>query len=459
MGWDINLSVREMLKSLWIKFLILLLAVSIIALSAAFMLRELMVKDFRGYLEGEIEDRVYWVMADLEAMYDKYGEWNRDVVTEDVIWALMLGLEIRVLDMNKSVVMDTEKAIITLSPLMMKRVMSVSELKSSSKSNRFFPYTLFLGGKEIGRMDVRFLKPGKESIFVERSNRFLLLSLFGLGGLAIFLSIVFSKKLTNPIKRLASAAKSISEGNLKKRVLVSGNDELSSLSKTFNKMAKTLELQEALRKKTISNVAHELRTPLCAIQGELEGMMDGLIPIDKKNLQSLSEETGRLKNILEGIEELSQAEASALSLRKQTIELKPFLKNITERFSKLFFDKDISIELQCNDNIRVDADPDRLSQVVINLLNNAIKATDKGETVWIRSSEKEKEIIIEIEDTGCGIKEEDIPFIFERFYKSSKGGLGLGLTIVKEIIEAHGGKIEVRSEHGQGSVFTVHIPL
>lgn len=447
-----------MLKSLRIKFLILLLGVSVIALSAALFLRELMVKDFREYLEGELEDRVYWVTADLEGTYEKYSGWNKDDISEDVVWALMLGFEIRILDINGAVIMDTKKALNALSPLVRKRVIAISELKASKETVAFIPYPLFLKGKEIGSLEVRFLRPKKENIFIERSNRFLLFSLFGLGGLAVLLSIIFSRKLTNPIKRLAIAAKAIGEGNLKSRIIVSGNDEISNLSATFNKMSKTLEMQESLRKKLISNTAHELRTPLGAIRGELEGIIDGVIPMDKEHLQSLYEETGRLKSILEGIEELSQAQASALSLRKQSIELKPFLRNITDRFSKLFIDKGILMELRCGDELMIYADPDRLSQIIVNLLSNALKATDKGGKVWIKAGTKDSEIFIEVGDTGRGIREKDLPFIFERFYKTSEGGLGLGLAIVKELVEAHEGIIEVKSENGKGAVFTVYIP-
>jgi two-component system sensor histidine kinase BaeS len=304
---------------------------------------------------------------------------------------------------------------------------------------------------------VRFLRTGKESIFIKRSNRFLLFSLFALGGLAIVLSIIFSRKLTNPIKRLVSAAKAISEGNLKSRVKISDKDEIGKLSETFNLMAKNLEVQESFRKKLISNVAHELRTPIAAMRGEIEGMMDGLIITDKEQLRSLHEETGRLKNILDGIDELSQAQASSLSLRKQHIELNPFLKNIIERFNKLFLDKDIALEFQC-DNSPINADPDKLSQIVINLLSNALKATDKNGSVRLAAGKKDSEVFIEVTDTGRGIKKEDIPFIFERFYKALPGGLGLGLAIVKELVDAHDGRIKVKSEYGKGASFTVYIP-
>ena len=447
-----------MIKSLWIKFLILLVAVSIIALSAALVLRELMIRDFRQYLEGEREDRVYWITADIERTYDKYGGWNRDILSEDAIWALMLGFEMRILDHKNRVVMDTENALASLSPLVRSRVLAVSELPPQEQAGLYLPYPLFLAGNEIGRLEVRFLKPQKESVFIERSNNFLLFSLVALGGLALVLSVLISKRLTRPIKRLTSAAAAISEVDLKARVPVIGKDELCKLSESFNTMAHALETQEALRKKLLSNVAHELRTPLGAMRGELEGMMDGLIPSDKEQLQSLHEETGRLRKMLDGMEDLAQAQASVLTLRKQPVLLKPYLDNIIDRAGRTVREKNIQLRLECSDELIAYADPDRLSQIVINLLDNAIKAVKNEGTVTIRAIARGREVVVEVQDTGAGIKPEDLPFIFERFYRVSEGGLGLGLAIVKELVEAHGGRIEAKSEYGKGSVFSFSLP-
>lgn len=448
-----------MFKSLWIKFLTLLVIISAVALSSSFVLREFMVHDFRKYLEGEMEDRIYWVIADLERTYEQYSSWKEDVIMEDTVWALMLGLEIKIRDKNNKVVMDSDKALNSLSPLVKRRLAAILQGRSPETSQIFQPYPLFLAGKEIGSLEVRFLKPRKESIFIARSNTFLLISLLILGVVTILLSVLFSKKLTNPIKNLDSATEAIIEGNLKRRVAISGNDEIGRLSETFNKMAQKLELQESLRRKLISNVAHELRTPLGAMRSEMEGIMDDIVPLDKKQVQSLYEETGRLKHILEGIEDLAQAEASSMSMERQSIELKPFLTHIVERFSMLARDKGVSIELECADTIMINADPEKLSEVVINLLNNALKAAEKGGQVSVRAGQRASEAFIEVTDTGIGIKQEDLPFIFERFYKASEGGLGLGLTIVKELVEAHGGRIKVKSEFRKGSAFTVFIPL
>jgi two-component system sensor histidine kinase BaeS len=449
---------KKMFRSIWIKFFLLLLIVSLFALSAAYILRELMIRDFRYYLEGEMEDRVYRVIANIEGSYEKYLGWNVEALNENAIWALMLGLEVRIKDLNNRILIDTETAFGKLSPLMQRRIKAITDIGLISRDKEFSPYPLFISGKEIGSLEVRFLYPEKEFFFIERSNRFLLFSLFAVGCTVTLFSIIFSRKLTEPIKKLDDAASAISTGDLKSRVKIKGNDEIKRLSETFNKMAENLEKQDLLRKKLISNVAHELRTPITVIKGEVEGIMDGLVPADKEHLLSLYEEINRIKKILDGIEDVSQAEASAMWLKKQKIHLKPFLNGIVERFNKLFLDKGINFEFIDSEEIEINADPDRISQIIINLLSNALKATERGGNIWIKTGKIGSEVFIEIGDTGHGIKPDDLPYIFERFYKVSEGGLGLGLSIAKELAEAHGGRIEAKSTYGKGSSFTVFIP-
>jgi two-component system sensor histidine kinase BaeS len=448
-----------MFKSLWLKFVILLITVSLIALSAAFLLRELMLKDFREYLEGEREDRIYWITAAMESSYDKNEGWSTKDVVEDMIWALMLGFDVRLYDMKGEVIMDTERAINAQSQAVVRRVIALSDFDERRTGEKFLPYPLFLGGEQIGHLEVSLLSPRKEGVFVARSDRLLLVSLLVLGGFAIIFSVFFSRKLTFPIKGLTRAATDISGGNLKSRVKISGNDEIAQLSDAFNRMAQSLEIQESLRRKLTTNIAHELRTPISAIRGELEAMIDGLIPIDKEHLQSLYAEIGRLRKIIEGIEELSQAEASSRYLRKTIFPLYPFLEGISGRFGMLFAEKGVGIELSCDEKLTINADPDRLSQIIINLLSNALKATESGGNVMITANEGPTGTVIEVGDSGSGIADEDIPFIFERFYRGAKGGLGIGLTIVRELIEAHGGTITARSGAGKGSVFTLTFPV
>ncbi|MBI4765197.1 MAG: HAMP domain-containing histidine kinase, partial [Deltaproteobacteria bacterium] len=139
-------------------------------------------------------------------------------------------------------------------------------------------------------------------------------------------------------------------------------------------------------------------------------------------------------------------------------ELEPFLKNIIDRFGKLFSEKGVDLVFECDGRLKVNADPDRLSQILINLLSNALKATESGGKVRLKACRNPTDVLLEVADNGCGIRHEDLPFIFERFYKASGGGVGIGLTIARELAQAHGGKIEVKSEYGKGSVFTLSIP-
>lgn len=455
-----------MIKSLWVKFFLLLLSISIISLSAALTLRQLIIKDFEEYLEGEIEDRIYRVTAAVEGSYERYEGWNQEALKENAVWALLLGYEVKILDRENKEMLSTDTAITTLPPLMQRRISAIAGFAQGEhhfdSDKPFTSYPLFLGGRDIGSIEIRPLPSkdgqGKENIFLMRSDRFLIIVIFVLGGFSLLLSLIYSKRMTEPIKKLTIAAREISEGNIKSRVPVKGNDEISNLSRAFNMMAHNLEVQEALRRKLTANIAHELRTPLSAMQGEIEGMLDGLIKIDRERLISLHEETDRLKHIIEGIEELTRAQASVLELRRKPIALKQFLGTLRERFDALFTDKGVRLELECADNVTMDADPDKLSQIVINLLSNALKATDRGGLVRIRAGETGTDSFIEITDTGMGIREEDMPFVFERFYRASEGGLGLGLTIAKELAAAHGGRIDVQSKVGKGASFIVWMP-
>ena len=445
-----------MLRTLWAKFLLLLLAVAAVALSATLVLRGLMVRDFRDYLEGQSEDRVYWITADAERTYEKHGGWSQEWLDEDALWALMLGFQIRVVDLDGRVVSDTERALASLSPLMRGRGPLLQP--GAAAQGDYVPYPLFLSGAQIGTLEVRRLGPREGAVFVERSNRFLLLSVLALGGAALVMSAVASRGLTGRLARLARAAASIGQGDLGSRVAVTGKDEVGSLARTFNRMAQALQGLEEQRKKLLTNLAHDLRTPLSAIQGEIEGMMDGLIPATREGLQSLHEEAGRLRRMLDGIEDLARAQASALELTKERLPLRPLLQHVLERVERGSRGKQVAARLDCPEDLVIHADPDRLSQVVLNVLDNAGKAVTDGGTVNVRALAREGQVEISVEDDGVGIAASDLPFIFERFYRRSEGGLGIGLAIAKELVEAHGGQISVASELGKGTTLTMRFP-
>ncbi len=204
-----------MFKSLWINFLILLLGVAVLSLSGTIVLRELMLRDFRAYIEGETEDKIYWIIADLEGAYDRNEGWKADSQVQSLLWAFTAGFEIRLLDEEGNLVIDTEKAIETTTPQVKRRLLALSEFRELKETGDFFPYPLFLSGQQIGTLEARELKPLREGIFLVRANRFLLLAIIVIGGLATIVSILFSRRLTRPIKELARAASAISKEILK----------------------------------------------------------------------------------------------------------------------------------------------------------------------------------------------------------------------------------------------------
>jgi len=440
------------------KFLILFLAVVAVALSAAVLLRGFIISDFKRYMDGESQDRIQRVIAQLEGNYDANSSWKKDAMAIDLAWGLQMGVEARIFDNNGTMLLDTSHAIDLLTPLMRKRVLEVSDYYPDSVSGDYVPYPLFLKGGEIGRLDVRLLNPLKEDYFIRSSNRFLAASLALLGLAAIAISLMASQRLAKPVLELADAAGDIADGNLGRRVAVPGSDEIGRLAESFNSMAESLEAQEKLRRRLISGAAHELRTPLAIISGELEGMIDGVLPISREELQSMHDEAARLTAILNGLDELTRAESSTLNLRYEQIGLKSFLSAITGRFERMFSDKNAVILLDCPDNLLLKADPDRLSQIVINLITNALKAIDIGGRVSINAFTRERGVCLEVADNGCGIGAQEIPYIFERFHKGRGDGLGLGLAIVKELVAAHNAKIAVRSSAGGGTTFSIDFP-
>lgn len=435
-----------------------LIFVAALGVSSALILRELIVRDFGQLTEGELEDRVYWVSAALETAFEKSQGWNREAAAGDAVWALLLGIETRVKDRTGALVMDTARALEQLSPESRQRILASAAFDPERGSGPYVSYPLFLKGEEIGHLEVRFFPRGKRALFVSRTNRLLLISALLLGSVAILSSIILARRLTRPISRLARVADSISQGNLHERLEVAGSDELATLSHSFNRMAQTLEKQNALRKKINANFAHEMRTPLAIMQGQLEGMLDGLIPNERRVLESLLEENLRLARIVAIVEELVQAEASALSLKRIRLPLKQLLEGIAQRFSEAGGKKNISFSVKCSDEVQVNADPERLTQILINLVTNAVKAIDSGGTILLGGAVEKGGCRIDVTDTGRGIAEADLALIFERFYRKESDGLGLGLPIVRELVDAHNGTIEVASRPGEGSTFTVWLP-
>jgi len=245
-----------------------------------------------------------------------------------------------------------------------------------------------------------------------------------------------------------------------------GEGEVTALAQAFNSMAADLEYAEQLRRNMVADVAHELRTPLSNIQGYLEAIRDGMIKPDAAAIRSLDEEARLLSRLVNELQELSLAEAGELKLVYQTEDVANLVKQAASPWQPQLMAKEISLSLDLPDNLPpVNIDWQRVNQVLHNILENAVAHTPKGGTITVAAGEKGKWVEVSISDTGEGIPAEDLPHIFERFYRVDKsraratGGSGLGLTIARRLVEAHGGTITVDSKLGEGSRFSFTLPI
>jgi len=284
--------------------------------------------------------------------------------------------------------------------------------------------------------------------------------------IAVALAFFLSRRTLAPIKALTLASERLGRGDFSQRVQIKDKGELGELAQTFNSMAGDLERAEKLRKNMVADVAHELRTPLSNIQGYMEALRDGMMKPDKENINSLYEEASLLSRLVDDLQELSLAEAGELKLVRQPEDIGELIRQAAAAVEAQEKTKGLSLAVELPEKLPpVNIDSRRIGEVLRNLLENAAAHTSQGDTITVAAKQRDKLVEVSVTDTGEGIPAEELPNIFERFYRVDKsrtratGGSGLGLTIAKRLVEAHGGRIEVQSEAGKGSRFAFTIPV
>jgi signal transduction histidine kinase len=287
------------------------------------------------------------------------------------------------------------------------------------------------------------------------------------GLLSLVAGGILSRSLTAPLSRLAEAARAIGARDLSQRVPVEGATEIASLAKDFNSMVEQLDHAQKLRQNLVADVAHELRTPLTVLQGNLRAILDGVYPLTTDEITRLYEQTRTLSRLVNDLHELSQADAHELPLNRTVLQVDAWLTDQLDAYKPLAEAQGITLEAQLPSALpSLRADQARLSQVIGNLVLNAVRHTPAGGRVTLMAEAGRGELCIQVRDTGEGIAPEHLPFVFERFYRAESsrsremGGAGLGLAIARAILEAHDGTISVASAgKGQGSTFTLRLPL
>lgn len=320
-----------------------------------------------------------------------------------------------------------------------------------------------------------------ERNFLDEVDKYLWLSAAIAFLVAIFVSLIFTRQILSPLRRLALASHNVASGNFKSRVEIKSRDEIGKLGLAFNQMAQTLQVEKEREKALLADVSHELRTPLSILGGKLEAMLDDVIKPTPEQLASMHDEVLLLSRLVQDLQTLSTAEAGRLEMHFTQTDIKALASRVVSSFKNLADSKNITLLLEASKDIpSLAVDQDRISQVLRNLLSNALRYTPAGGKVEVKiefenSRDKSRaqavqekipygQVLFKVSDNGPGIPAEEIPHIFERFHRGdpsrsrATGGSGLGLAIAKQLVEAHQGKTWVESEEGKGSAFHFTLP-
>lgn len=443
-----------------------LISVFMISIMANFLLE----KQFRQYIVQKLEAENKEIVSLISQQYDEKSKWKTDVIENIGVTALEKGLIVKVKDTSGKTIWDAtqhnsgmcEQMLANMSKNMLSRYPNWQGGYIENK------YPAISSLNEVGTIEIGYYGPfyynDSDLYFINTLNNALiwigLISLF----LSLLLGVLFSKRLSTPIIKVIETAKLIAKGDFKQKSNdKSSTKEIQELITTINDLAESLETHEKLRKQLTTDVAHELRTPMATLQSHMEAMMDGIWQPTEDRLKSCHEEIIRVNKMIGDLSLLAKFEGQNLMLNKTNFNITVLVASVVMNFESEFANKGVNIHY-VGEAETIFADRDKTTQVLINLLSNSLKYTPPDGAVEIIVAGKEDAVEITVRDNGQGIPEEDLPHIFERFYRADKsrnrltGGAGIGLTIVKSIIDAHHGAIQVQSKATVGSAFIISLP-
>ncbi len=451
------------MNRLWVRLLSAFIAVTLVGVGMVAVLANARAdRDFRNFLAAQQMEQQHALAETLGAYYQRNQSWQ----------GLARGLDFGARRGNRGrrepipTIADASGTIIYDA-----RVVNVGTPLDAQQKAHALPITS--NGETVGYVvfgnsnanPMGLVLETSEQNFLGQLRGTLLLAVLLAGAFGVVLSIVLSRTLTAPLANLAHAAHRFAARDWSQRVKVQGAQEIAQVASAFNAMADDLQRQEAVRRNMIADIAHELRTPLAVIQGNLSAMLDEVYPLDRAEIATLYDETRLLARLVDDLRELALADAGTLALNATSVNLRDVLQNAATNFSIAADAQNVRMEIAPLENVStVRADADRVAQVLQNLLANALRHTPEGGTITLGAVVEEKFARVFVRDTGEGISRQDLPHIFERFYRADKsrarstGGTGLGLAIARAWVEAMGGKIGVESEVGKGSTFWFTLP-
>ncbi len=453
------------MNRLWVRLTLAFVAVTLVGVATVALLADWSAgSEFRQYVARQDALAQSGVLDDLATYYQQKGSWDG---VASVLANLSIsagrgrgqgrgGPPVLLADMNGRVVYDESGARVGGSLNMDERA---SALLVTANGNTIGYFVLGPQGRgALGTPEQNFLDQLRVTLAVAA-----LLA----GVVGVILGLLISRTLTAPLSELSRAARAFAQRNWDRRVKVSGADEIAEVARGFNEMADELQRAETQRRNLIADIAHELRTPLTVLQGNLSAMLDGVYPLERSEVATLYDETRLLSRLVDDLRELALAEAGQSTLSVRLVNIGETLQRAVANFSAAADAQNIRIAVERDAGLRVRADPDRLAQIIRNLIANALRHTPSGGAITLQcsvGSEPPGFVTVRVADTGEGIPPEDLPRVFDRFYRGDKsrsrerGGAGLGLAIAKAWVEAMDGKVGVESERGRGSRFWFTLP-
>lgn len=431
----------------------------------------LISRQFEKYVLEQQDKKAEEMAQNLVFQYDNAaGEWNLDYIHGLGMYALNEGYIIKLYDADENILWDAENHDMTLCHQMMDTISLRMKENRPGLDGDFVIHRFILNQEDqiIGILDVSHYSPyylnEDDFRFLSALNRILFaVGIISLTG-AVLAGLLLANSISRPIARTVEVTKEISEGNyhadFQKKVRTK---ELLELTQSVDQMAAALEEQENLQKRLTSDVAHELRTPLANVSSWLEAILEGVWEPTQERLQSCYEELNRLTGLVSDLERLRQAENENLKLQKEETDLFKLAQSVIDCFEAQLTEKRLCCTAE-GVHAAACVDPNRMKQVISNLLSNAVKYSNEGGSVRCVIDRTKDAVILRVEDDGIGIAEKDLERIFERFYRADRsrsrrtGGAGIGLTIVKTIVQAHGGRVTAESREGHGSCFTITLP-
>lgn len=416
---------------------------------------------FNKYMIDIQDKRNERIVSYFEEVYKRDKKWTGNSAIEIMHEAYMSNYCLTLRDSNGNVVWGMDPSDIRNTNHFSNMNMEDSGVYVTKN------FDIVVDGEVVGNVEVgqysSVLLTEEDLEFKSSINKSILLSGIGTLLIIIIISLYISKQLSIPIKKVANTSKRLSRGDFDaKSDTKSDIEEIEELRESINILGEKLKNQDMLRKRLVSDISHEIRTPLNVLQNNLEAMIDGIFPVSNQRLSSLNDEVIRFGKLLNNLDVLKKFEDESINLDFKEILLDEFIIETAEDFYLEAQNNNINFDynIEKDKTYIIHGDKDKLRQVFINLLTNSIKFTNNGGSIRIDLYKKDTKVIVEVIDTGIGIKEEDLPFIFERLYRGDKSrqkieGNGIGLTIVEKILSLHYANIEVKSSEGNGTTFKI----